>query len=87
MAGGAHEVLNSCLLTCYMVLSCSVISEMVSKPPPITSAEDNASLYALVALFFDIELELFIFIRILLTIACFEFYACKHSNGIAMNLL
>ena len=70
-----------------MVLSCSVISEMVSKPPPITSAEDKASLYALVALFFDIELELFIFIRILLTIACFESYAYKHSNDIAMNLL
>jgi len=60
---------------------------MVSKPPPITSAEDKASLYALVALFFDIELELFIFIRILLTIACFESRACNDSNAIATSLV
>ncbi len=70
-----------------MVLSCSVISEMVSRPPPITSAEAKASLYALVALFFDIELELFIFIRILLTIACFESSACNDSNAIATSLV
>ena len=43
-----------------MVLSCSVISEMVSSPPPAAPLAGEPPRGVLVARFFDIVLELFI---------------------------
>ena len=54
--------LLAAILTCSMVLSCSVISEIVSSPPPVIPQEGDAPRCPLVARFLVAPLELFILI-------------------------
>ena len=55
-------LLLAATLTCSMVLSCSVISEIVSSPPPVIPQEGDAPRCPLVARFLVAPLELFILI-------------------------
>jgi len=54
--------LLAAILTCSMVLSCSVISEIVSSPPPVIPREGEPPRCPLVARFLVAPLELFILI-------------------------
>ena len=54
--------LLAAILTCSMVLSCSVISEIVSSPPPAIPREGELPRCPLVARFLVAPLELFILI-------------------------
>ena len=74
--------LLAAILTCSMVLSCSVISEMVSRPPPAVPREGEPPRCALVVRFFVAAVELFIFVlRFYLVRPWFVSQAAKHSNA------